>query len=54
MAARDGVHGPAGDYPERRYVPEYGGMPSPPIALAAAGAAVAIGAGAYALLKRRR
>jgi hypothetical protein len=53
MAAREGVRGPAGDYPERRYVPVYGAPPSPQTALAAAGAAVGIGAAAYALLKRR-
>jgi hypothetical protein len=53
MAARDGVHGAAGDYPERRYVPDYGGPPSPQTAVGIAMAAVGIGAAAYELLKRR-
>lgn len=52
MAERDGVRGPAGDYPERRYVPEYGGPPSPRTAAAAAGIAIGIGAAAYRLLRR--
>jgi FAD/FMN-containing dehydrogenase/Fe-S oxidoreductase len=54
MAAREGVRGPSGDYPERGYVPEYGGAPSPQAALAVAGVAVGLGAAGYALLKRRR
>jgi hypothetical protein len=53
MAARDGVRGPAGDYPERGYVPEYGGPPSPHTAVAVAGVALGIGAAAYGLAKRR-
>jgi hypothetical protein len=51
MAAKDGPRGPAGDYPERRYVPEYGNDRR-------VGAALALGAGAAALglawLARRR
>jgi Fe-S oxidoreductase len=54
MAAHDGTRGPAGDYPERRYVPQYGGGPSPKGLAAAAGVAAGVGAIAYALLQRRR
>jgi hypothetical protein len=52
MAERDGVQGPSGDYPERRYVPEYGGLPSAQTAAAIAGVTVGLGAAAYRLLRR--
>jgi Fe-S oxidoreductase len=52
MAAVDGVHGPAGDFPERRYVTSYEGPPSLRTRVAVAGAAIGIGAAAYALLRR--
>ncbi|MGE0449399.1 MAG: FAD-binding and (Fe-S)-binding domain-containing protein [Vicinamibacterales bacterium] len=54
MAARDGVRGPAGDNPERRYVEQYGGPPSAQTAIAVAGAAVGLGAATWAWAKRRR
>jgi FAD/FMN-containing dehydrogenase/Fe-S oxidoreductase len=51
LAVKDGPHGPAGDYPERRYVPEYGGEHG-------VGPAFALGVSAAALgwmwLRRRR
>jgi FAD/FMN-containing dehydrogenase/Fe-S oxidoreductase len=53
LAARDGVDGPPGDYPERRYVPEYGQPPSMRTWATAAGIAVGIGAAAYGLSRRR-
>jgi Fe-S oxidoreductase len=52
MAAEDGVRGPAGDYPERRYVPSYDGARPVQTRVAVAGAAIGLGAVAYALLKR--
>jgi hypothetical protein len=54
MAARDGVGGPPGEFPERHYVPVYGGAPLPSTAIAAAGVAVGLGAAAYTQLRRRR
>jgi Fe-S oxidoreductase len=51
MAARDGVDGPAGEYPERGYVPTYG-TPAAPVA-AGAIAGFALGIGAVALMRRR-
>ncbi len=52
MAATAGVRGPSGDYPERRYVPEYGGPPPLRTRAAVAGAAIGLGIAAYTLLKR--
>ena len=54
MASREGVRGPAGDYPERGYIPEYGGAASSQTAVAVASAALGVGAVGYVLLKRRR
>ncbi len=54
MAARDGVRGPSGDYPERQYVPAYGGPPLLHTGVALAGAAVGVGAAAYAWIKSRQ
>lgn len=53
MAAKDGVRGPSGDYPEQRYVPSYGGPPSVQSRVALA-ATIGVGAAAFALLKNRR
>jgi Fe-S oxidoreductase len=52
MAARDGVRGPSGDYPERRYISEYGGAPSARTLAAVAAVAVGVGAAAYGLRRR--
>jgi Fe-S oxidoreductase len=56
MASREGVRGPAGDYPERGYVPEYGSAASSQtaVAVAVASAALGVSAAGYALLRRRR
>jgi FAD/FMN-containing dehydrogenase/Fe-S oxidoreductase len=53
MSARDGVSGPSGDYPERHYVPEYGGLPSWRTLAAVAGASIGLGALIYTLARRR-
>jgi hypothetical protein len=54
MAARDGVRGPSGDYPERRYVSDYGRRRSMAGMAAAAGVLVGLGAMAVALTGGRR
>jgi Fe-S oxidoreductase len=57
MAGAEGPHGPAGDWPERRYVPDYARQARQQVSRAAmAAAAGAAGAAALsiALLKRRR
>jgi FAD/FMN-containing dehydrogenase/Fe-S oxidoreductase len=53
MAAQDGPRGPAGDDPEQRYLPEYAGAPWQTGA-AVAGAAVGVGAAAFAIWRARR
>ena len=53
MAARDGERGPAGDYPERHYLPVYGASLSPRAAVATSVAAAGVGAAALALWRRR-
>jgi FAD/FMN-containing dehydrogenase/Fe-S oxidoreductase len=54
MAACDGERGPSGDWPERRYVSEYGQPPSLRTAATVAGLAVGIGAAAYRLLRHAK
>jgi FAD/FMN-containing dehydrogenase/Fe-S oxidoreductase len=55
MAGREGPRGPAGDYPERGYVPDYAAqVPTRSAVLLAAAGAVATAALGYALWKNRR
>jgi Fe-S oxidoreductase len=55
MAAREGVNGPSGEYPERGYVPDYAAdRRIGPATVAAAGGVVAIAATAALLLRQRR
>jgi Fe-S oxidoreductase len=51
MATRDGAEGPAGEYPERDYVPAFRGAPMPPALGAIAG--LTVGLGAVAFMRRR-
>jgi predicted DNA-binding ArsR family transcriptional regulator len=53
MAAHDGVHGPAGDYPERAYVADYSGVTGAHKGALALGAALGAGAALYAIAARR-
>src|SRR5262249_10587730 len=55
MAARDGLRGPSGDYPESRYVPDYAAHVRIRPAAVVGGALVgaAIGAAALSRLRRR-
>ncbi len=53
MAQAEGVCGPAGDFPERRYVQEYGAPASLQTLGAFAGIAIGLGAAGYALSRRK-
>ena len=54
MAVRDGVHGPAGDYPESHYVPDYAAsVPLRPVTLVG-GALLGAAVGAAVVGLRRR
>jgi hypothetical protein len=54
MAVQDGVHGPAGDYPESRYIPDYGASVHLPSSALIGGALLGAAVGAAAVSLHRR